>query len=76
MGFFKELFKNFKKKKGEKYIYFIIVEKLKPWIVLNCLKKENYIITDNQAEKITLEVLKQAIAKNVLGEVLQNLRYI
>ncbi len=76
MGFFRDLFKNFKKKKEEKYIYFIIVEKLKPWIVLNCLKKENYLITDNQAEKITLEVLKQAIAKNVLGEVLQNLRYI
>lgn len=76
MGFFRELFKNFKKKKKEKYIYFIIVEKLKPWIVLNCLKKENYLITDNQAEKITLEVLKQAIAKNVLGKVLQNLRYI
>lgn len=76
MGFFRELFKNFKKKKKEKYIYFIIVEKLKPWIVLNCLKKENYLITDNQAEKITLEVLKQAIAKNILGKVLQNLRYI
>ena len=76
MGFFRDLFENFKKKKEEKYIYFIIVEKLKPWIVLNCLKKENYLITDNQAEKITLEVLKQAIAKNVLGEVLQNLRYI
>lgn len=76
MGFFRDLFNNFKKKKEEKYIYFIIVEKLKPWIVLNCLKKENYLITDNQAEKITLEVLKQAIAKNVLGEVLQNLRYI
>ena len=76
MGFFRDLFKNFKKKKEEKYIYFIIVEKLKPWIVLNCLKKENYLITDNQAVKITLEVLKQAIAKNVLGEVLQNLRYI
>ena len=76
MGFFRDLFKKFKKKKEEKYIYFIIVEKLKPWIVLNCLKKENYIITDNQAEKITLEVLKQAIAKNVLGKVLQNLRYI
>lgn len=76
MGFFRDLFNNFKKKKEEKYIYFIIVEKLKPWIVLNCLKKENYLITDNQAEKITLEVLKQAIAKNVLGKVLQNLRYI
>lgn len=76
MGFFRDLFKNFKNKKEEKYIYFIIVEKLKPWIVLNCLKKENYLITDNQAEKITLEVLKQAIAKKVLGEVLQNLRYI
>lgn len=70
---FMEIFTN---KKQEKYIYFVIIEKLKPWIVLNCLKKENYLITDNQAEKITLEVLKQAIAKNVLGEVLQNLRYI
>ena len=57
MGFFRDLFKNFKKKKEEKYFYIIIVEKLKPWIVLNCLKKENYLITDNQAEKITLEVL-------------------
>ena len=45
-------------------------------LMTSYLKKENYLITDNQAEKITLEVLKQAIAKNILGKVLQNLRYI
>lgn len=70
---FMEIFTN---KKQEKYIYFVIIEKLKPWIVLNCLKKENYLITDNQAEKITLEVLKQAISRNALGEVLKRARYI
>ena len=53
-----------------------MIEKLKPWIVLNCLKKENYLITDSQAEKLTIEVLKQAISRNALGQVLRKLRYI
>lgn len=70
---FMEIFTN---KKQEKYIYFVIIEKLKPWIVLNCLKKENYLITDSQAEKLTMEVLKQAISRNALGEVLKRARYI
>lgn len=66
----------FTNKKQEKYIYFVIIEKLKPWIVLNCLKKENYLITDSQAEKLTMEVLKQAISRNALGQVLKRARYI
>ena len=73
---FWEFMRNFTNKKQEKYIYFVIIEKLKPWIVLNCLKKENYLITDSQAEKLTMEVLKQAISRNALGQVLRKLRYI
>lgn len=73
---FWEIMGIFTNKKQEKYIYFVIIEKLKPWIVLNCLKKENYLITDSQAEKLTMEVLKQAISRNALGQVLRKLRYI
>ena len=73
---FWEFMRIFTYKKQEKYIYFVIIEKLKPWIVLNCLKKENYLITDSQAEKLTMEVLKQAISRNALGQVLRKLRYI
>ncbi len=73
---FWEFMRIFTNKKQEKYIYFVIIEKLKPWIVLNCLKKENYLITDSQAEKLTKEVLKQAISRNALGQVLRKLRYI
>lgn len=73
---FWEFMRIFTNKKQEKYIYFVIIEKLKPWIVLNCLKKENYLITDSQAEKLTMEVLKQAISRNALGQVLRKLRYI
>ncbi len=73
---FWEFMRIFTNKKQEKYIYFVIIEKLKPWIVLNCLKKENYLITDSQAEKLTMEVLKLAISRNALGQVLRKLRYI
>ena len=76
MKIFWEFMGIFTNKKQEKYIYFVIIEKLKPWIVLNCLKKENYLITDSQAEKLTMEVLKQAISRNALGQVLRKLRYI
>lgn len=57
----------------DKKDYFVIIEKLKPWIVINCLERDNYIITDNQAEKLAKIILKQAISLNVLEKVLKDI---
>lgn len=67
------LLKRSKKNCDEKKL-FVITEKLKPWIVIQCLKKENYIITDNQAENIALIIIKKAKTLNILDEVLKKVK--
>lgn len=59
--------------KSNKKMYFIIIERLKPWIVINCLKKENYLITDNIAEEIAIIIVKQAMSLNVLDKVIKKI---
>ena len=75
MNLFKDLFKKRVSKNDEKVLY-VITEKLKPWIVLNCLEKENYIITDRQAEEIAVIILKQAISLDVLSKVINKVKII
>ena len=53
----------------KKEIIFII-ERLKPWIVLKCLEKENYIITDSQAKNIAKTIVNQAISLNILDKII------
>lgn len=53
--------------------YYVMVEKLKPWIVINCLERDNYIITDNQAEKLAKIIIKQAISLNAFNKVIKNI---
>ena len=67
----KEFRKKYLKNKSNENRYFIIIERLKPWIVINCLKKENYLITDNTAEEIAIIVVKQAMSLNVLDKVIK-----
>ena len=75
MNLFKDLFKKRVSKNDEKVLY-VITEKLKPWIVLNCLEKENYIITDRQAEEIAVIIVKQAISLDVLSKVINKVKII
>ena len=75
MNLFKDLFKKRVSKNDERVLY-VITEKLKPWIVLNCLEKENYIITDRQAEEIAVIILKQAISLDVLSKVINKVKII
>ena len=75
MNLIKDLFKK-RVSASDKKVLFIITERLKPWIVLNCLEKENYIITDKQAEEIAFIILKQAISLDVLSSVLNKLKII
>ncbi len=67
------LLKGRKKNCNEKKLY-VFTEKLKPWIVIQCLKKENYIITDNQAETIALIIIKKARKLNILDEILNKIK--
>ena len=71
MNLLKEFRKKYLKNKSNENRYFIIIERLKPWIVINCLKKENYLITDNTAEEIAIIVVKQAMSLNVLDKVIK-----
>lgn len=57
-------------------IIFVITEKLKPWIVISCLKKENYLITDKQAENIAKIIIKQAIKLNILNDIIKKIKFI
>ena len=66
------LLKRRKKICDEKKLY-VITEKLKPWIVIQCLKKENYIITDNQAETIALIIINKAKTLNILDDILKKI---
>lgn len=75
MNLFKDLFKKRVSKNDERVLY-VITEKLKPWIVLNCLEKENYIITDRQAEEIAVIIVKQAISLDVLSKVINKVKII
>ncbi len=75
MNLIKDLFKK-RVSASDKKVLFIITERLKPWIVLNCLEKENYIITDKQAEEIAFIILKQAISLDVLSSVLNKVKII
>ncbi len=75
MNLIKNLFKN-NRLKDEKRVLYIITERLKPWIVLNCLEKENYIITDKQAENLAITIINQAISLNVLTTVLKKIKVI
>lgn len=75
MNLFKDLFKKRVSKNDERVLY-VITEKLKPWIVLNCLEKENYIITDRRAEEIAVIILKQAISLDVLSKVINKVKII
>ena len=71
MNLLKELRQKYSKNKSNENMYFIIIERLKPWIVINCLKKENYLITDNMAEEIAIIIVKQAVSLNVLDKVIK-----
>ncbi len=71
-----KLFKLRKKNQNNNKIIFVITEKLKPWIVINCLEKENYIITDKQAENIAKIIIKQAINLNVFDDLLKKIKFI
>ena len=71
MNLLKELRQKYSKNKSNESMYFIIIERLKPWIVINCLKKENYLITDNIAEEIAIIIVKQAMSLNVLDKVIK-----
>lgn len=71
MDLLKEFRKKYLKNKSNDNRYFIIIERLKPWIVINCLKKENYLITDNIAEEIAITIVKQAMSLNVLDKVIK-----
>ena len=75
MNLIKNLFKN-NRLKDEKRVLYIITERLKPWIILNCLEKENYIITDKQAENLAITIINQAISLNVLTTVLKKIKVI
>ena len=75
MNLIKDLFKK-RVSASDKKVLFIITERLKPWIVLNCLEKDNYIITDKQAEEIAFIILKQAISLDVLSSVLNKVKII
>ena len=75
MNLIKNLFKN-NRLKDEKRVLYIITERLKPWIVLNCLEKENYIITDKQAKNLAITIINQAISLNVLTTVLKKIKVI
>ncbi len=70
------LFKRGKNCKQNDKIIFVITEKLKPWIVINCLEKENYIITEKQAETLAKVIINQAINLNVLEDLLKKIKFI
>lgn len=55
----------------DKNVHYFVIEKLKPMIVSRCLEIENYIITDNQAQKLARLVINKAISLNILDEVLK-----
>lgn len=76
MNLIKDLIKKCAKNKKEERTFYVIIERLKPWIVLNCLERENYIITDKQAENIAVTILNQAAGMNVLNKVLERTRLV
>ena len=45
----------------DKNVHYFVIEKLKPMIVSRCLEIENYIITDNQAQKLARLVINKAM---------------
>lgn len=59
---------------NEKCYY--IIKKLKKWVTIKNLEKENYIITDKQAEQLAYIIIQQAESLKVLGKVLKSLRII
>lgn len=73
MNLFKDLKKKCARKNKDENIYYVMIEKLKPWIVINCLEKENYIITENTAETLAITIIKQAIRLNILDKVVKNI---
>lgn len=73
MKIFENLLKNKKEKKYANTIILFVVDKLKPWVVFNCLQRENYIITDKQAEELSLIIIKQAISFNIFDKVLKSI---
>lgn len=73
MNLLKDLFKRGAKNINDRKVIFVITERLKPWIVLSCLEKDNYIITDNKAEEIAVTIIKQAISLNALEKVLDRI---
>lgn len=76
MNLLRDLIKKCAKNKDEEKIYFVIIERLKPWIVLNCLEKENYIITDNQAENLAATIIKQAVSMRVMDKIVKKMRLV
>lgn len=66
----------FRERKTDKIsckIIYLIINKIKPIIIVNCLKKENYLITDKQAEDIALILIKQAYKLKVLNIIINKL---
>ena len=73
MNLLRKIFNRRKSKKSTKQIQFIMTERLIPWIVIKCLEKENYLITEKQAHSIATIIIKQSIKLKVFNKVLNGI---